>query len=123
MGVVLYKIGKKHTINGWECDKQIFDPEYLNLDARLAQGWHLTPDCGRTKNEPKIVEVYDGLQEQEQIEAEKAEKPQEEITKNYLDSLKWNELRRLAKKIGVSCAKKDRDQITSAVIAVYDGVT
>ena len=95
MGIVLYRIGDKHTINGWNCDFHVFDPKGFNLDARLEQGWFVTPDCGRTKD--------DGMQEKEQIETKETEEPQEvievtkEITIEYLKTAGWSELRSIAK--------------------------
>ena len=89
MGVVLYRIGTSKVVDGWECDCQVFDPDYLNFEARFSEGWHLTPDCGRTKDEPKIVEIIgDGMQIQAKEPKEKAAKPKKARPKKEIDEKK-----------------------------------
>ena len=42
MGVVLFRKGETHTVNGIKCEFKIFD-EYL-FSSNLEAGWFLTPE-------------------------------------------------------------------------------
>lgn len=102
MGVVLYKPGTKYKINGWLCDKHVFDPEYLNLDARLKEGWHLKPSCGREKDNGVQQEKIKPKHEKKSKEPKEAPELPEEITEQWLYTLEYHDLRRVIRKLGLS---------------------
>lgn len=134
MGVVLYKIGTKYEIDGWKCDKQTFEPEFLNWKARFAEGWHLTPDCGRKKENGVQQEKRD--EEKPKEPEEKTELSKVEVVENYLDEyriieegrkklekLTYPQMRSLAKKKGLNSHAMNKKKLKDFLLKeLYTGV-
>lgn len=130
MGVILYRIGNTHNVRGWECEKQIFDAEFLNLKARLNEGWYLSPSCGREKD------TENGLQQEKRSDEEKPKKQKKEkilskkqivdislehlkeidTLKTQMEKYTYVQLRQIAKKNGLNSSRMNKSALKDFLI-------
>jgi len=87
MGVVLYRAGESHTVNGIKVEAKIFDA-YL-FDSNLQAGWSLTPE-----------EAYDIPEEVIEAPEDEEQPTYEEVDTNGSGKLSNKEIRTAAERMG-----------------------